>query len=154
MKAFGLALLMVVVSWSALGQEHIFLSDSGCKTETLFAVIDDARIYASCSANGAERVISVSVNNMAPADLGSLQEISIGFCGDSIIAASAQSGWVTEIHQKDDGSVTWSVPDDEVERLGIPSRARMGGFVVRLKRGWRKSQWISARWAKVAASPE
>lgn len=91
--------------------------------------------------------MTISVNNMAPAGDGPLRELSIGFCGSSsILGAAAQSGWSTEIEQKDNGYVTWSLPDAEVERLGIPSRARVGGFVVRLKPGWRKSQWISVRW--------
>jgi hypothetical protein len=141
-------LLLVAASSLASGQESIYLTDAGCRTETLFADLEGARVHVSCSTNGAERVMRVSVTNTATAEVGRLREISIGFCGDSILGASAQSAWVTDIDRGGDGSVTWSLPDDQVDRLGIPSRARVGEFVVRLKPGWRKSQWFALRWGQ------
>jgi hypothetical protein len=72
------------------------------------------------------------------------ETFSIGFCSRSIIQASGPMGWVTKIEGDQRQSVTWSLPDDLVERPGIRSGVRTSGFFVRLKPGWIRSRSDSA----------
>lgn len=122
------------------------LSDRSCKDEVLISVIDGAQVYASCRSAGSERIMEVSVRNMAPAEVGRLRDFSIGFCGSSVIGAVAPEGWAAKVEGDVQQSVTWSLPDDLVATHGIPSHEKAGGFVVRLKAGWKRSRSDSAWW--------
>jgi hypothetical protein len=129
------------------GQKRAFdLADRDCRSEVLVAVIGDARVYASCFSEGSERVMRVSVSNDTRANDGLLWHFSIQFCGPSVISGSAQVGWVTTVEGDDRQTITWSLPDHLVGSLGLPSGARQGGFVVRLKPGWRMSRSTFAYW--------
>lgn len=144
--AVVLSLLVFAVSFSAAGQYPTFLADKACAAEALAAVVgDDARVYLSCSGTGTGRTMHLAVVNMAPAKDGPLREFSIGFCEPAVVDASGQPGWLVVI-DKDRRTVTWSVPDQAVNEFGVPSRARVGGFSVRLKPGWHTSSSWSARW--------
>jgi hypothetical protein len=122
------------------------LTDGQCKDETLIAVVEGARINASCETEGVERVMHISVTNLAAPFIGTLRAFSIGFCGNAVIGASAQSGWVSTVSQDADASVDWTLEKDQADAFGVPSRARVGGFIVRLKPGWRRSRSASAQW--------
>ena len=122
------------------------LSDRACQGQLLVAVIDGAHVYAACRSSGSERIMEVSVNNMAGAEVGPLRDFSIGFCGSSVIAASAPEGWISKVEGDERQSVTWSLPDGLVATLGIPSHANAKGFLIRLKPGWRRSRSDSAWW--------
>ncbi|MFA5910645.1 MAG: hypothetical protein WC815_17840 [Vicinamibacterales bacterium] len=149
MRYFTLLVLVLHLSSMPSGQEPAFdLSDRDCQDEVLISSIEGARIYASCVQAGSERIMRVSVSNLANAKVGRLRSLSIGFCGPSVVGASAQSGWIAKIEGDDRHNVTWSLSDDLVESLGIPSRARVGGFVVRLKPGWKRSRSDSAWWGE------
>lgn len=149
MRFVTLTILLVLFLSPLIGQERVFhLSDRDCRSEVLISVIEGARVYASCVSVGSERIMRVSVSNQAAAEAGPLRDFSIGFCGPSAIAASAQAGWITKVEGDDRHSITWSLPDHLVGTLGIPSGARVGGFVVRLKPGWRRSRSGSAWWGE------
>lgn len=144
--------VLVVLFLSPLvGQEPVFdLSDEDCRGEVLISVIEGARVYASCRNTArAERIMHVSVSNQAAAEAGPLRDFSIGFCDARVIsAASADAGWVAKIQSDERHTVSWSLPDEMVATLGIPSGAKAGGFVVFLKRGWKRSRSDSARWGE------
>lgn len=149
MRYLTLSVLALHLSSMPSGQEPVFdLSDKDCRDEVLISVVEGARIYASCAQSGSERIMRVSVSNLADAKMGQLRDFSIGFCGPSVIGASAQSGWIAKIEGDDRHNVTWSLADGLVESLGIPSRARVGGFIVRLKPGWKRSRSDSAWWGE------
>ena len=144
-----LSVLIADLLWPLQGQEPVFdLSDRDCQTEVLISIIEGAHVFASCASESAERIMRVSVSNLAVAEKGPLRDFSIGFCGPSVIGASAPTGWVAEIEGDEQHSVTWSLPDDSVGKLGIPSGARTSGFVVRLKPGWKRSRSDSAWWGE------
>ncbi len=132
---------------SASQKPTVNLSDRNCRDEVLTAALRGVDIHASCEADGSEWVLRVAVTNWATKEAGSLRGFSIGFCGRSVIGAAAQSGWIVKIDPGEDGAVRWDVPDEMPDRFGVPSRARVGGFVVRLRPGWKRSRWASARWA-------
>src|SRR5687768_8824412 len=133
MRYITLSVVIVHLFSQRSGREPTFdLSDSDCRDEVLISVVDGAHVYASCVTAGSERIMNVSVSNLAEAHVGPLRDFSIGFCAASVIGASGQSGWVVVVEGDERQSVTWSLPDDLVDTQGIPSRARAGGFVVRL----------------------
>ena len=111
------------------------VADGRCDREVLISVVDDARIYASCSTDANGLVMHVSVTNLAGPDVGPLSGVSIGFCGGSVISASAPPGWITSVKQGNEEDVDWDMPQNRAQEWGIPPGARMGGFVVRLKPG-------------------
>lgn len=94
MRHLTLLVLIILVSSRLLGQQPVYgLSDTTCQDEVLIAVVEGAQVYASCHGSvGSERVMSVSVTNMADAKTGRLRCVSIGFCGPSVVGASAQNG--------------------------------------------------------------
>jgi hypothetical protein len=122
------------------------LRDGQCKAEVSIAALDGLRVSGSCETKGADRVMKISVTNVAPKEVGPLRGFSIGFCGSGIISASAPSGWVSTVNQDPNGSVDWTVPEALAGQFGVPSRARVSGFVVQLKAGWRLSRSASALW--------
>jgi len=149
MRFIVLPVLVLLFLSPLVGQEPAFdLSDRDCRREVLISVIDGAHVYASCASARSEWIMRVSVSNRAAAEAGPLRELSIGFCGPSVISASALAGWATKIDGDDRHSITWSLPDDLVGTLGIPSGARARGFVVFLKTGWKRSRSDSARWGE------
>jgi hypothetical protein len=149
MRFITLPVLVLLFLSPLFGQEPTFdLSDRDCRSEVLISVIEGAHVYASCASVGSERIMRVSVSNQAAGEDGPLRDFSIGFCGPSVIAASAQAGWTTKVEGDERHSITWSLPDNLVSTLGIPSGARMGGFVVRLKPGWKRSRSDSAWWGE------
>jgi hypothetical protein len=149
MRSITLPVLVLLFLSALFGQEPVFdLSDRDCRREVLISVIEGARVYASCASAGSERIMRVSVSNQAAAEAGPLRDFSIGFCGSSVISASAQAGWTTKVDGDERHSITWSLRDDLVDTLGIPSGATVGGFVVRLKPGWKRSRSDSAWWGE------
>ena len=148
MRLITVSVLVVLFLSPLVGQPAFDLSDRDCRGEVLISVIDGAHVYASCASARSERIMRVSVSNQAAAEAGPLRDFSIGFCGPSVIAASAPANWTTTIDSDDRHSITWSLPDDLVGTLGIPSGARTGGFVVFLKPGWKRSRSDSARWGE------
>jgi hypothetical protein len=149
MHYISVSILVVCLSSSLFGQNPKFdLSDQNCRAEVLISTIDGAHVYASCVSVGAERIMHISVTNLARAEVGRLRDFSIGFCGPSVVGASAQNGWVAKVEGRERHNVTWSLTDDLVDTFGIPSRARVGGFVVQLKPGWKRSRSDSARWGE------
>jgi len=81
----------------------------------------------------------MAVTNWASADAGPLRGFSIGFCGHSVIGAEAPPGWLVKIDESDGYVVVWWDLPEGFSDSGIPSRARVGGFTVRLRPGWRQS---------------
>jgi hypothetical protein len=147
MRYISVSIVAACVSSPLFGQDlKVDLSDHNCGAEVLISIVDGAHIYASCVSIGAERIMRISVSNLARPDVGRLRDFSIGFCGPSVVDASAQNGWVAKVEGVERHTVTWSLTDDLVDTLGIPSRARVGGFVVRLKPGWKRSRSDSAWW--------
>jgi hypothetical protein len=143
--AATVAFLLAIATATAGQSDAIDVADGSCGREVLIAVVGAARIHASCERDGAESVMHVSVTNLADAIHGAVRDVRIGFCGRDVISASAQSGWIVTISpEKDD--VEWSLPESLAEELGVPSHARMGGFEVRLKPGWRRSRSAVADW--------
>jgi hypothetical protein len=141
--------VVVLIAWlfSPLNQQPVFdLSDRGCQNEVLIAIIEDAHVFASCASDGDERIMEVSVTNLAGAGEGPLRVVAIGFCGPSVIQASGPPGWVAKIEGDERQSVTWSLHDNLVDTLGFPSGAAASGFLVRLKADWGLSRSVSARW--------
>lgn len=122
------------------------LSAANCRRETLTASLEGMDIHASCDTDGSKSVMNLAVTNWAKEEVGSLRGFSIGFCGQSVISASAQAGWIVKIDQGEDGVVWWDLPEGSADLLGVPSRARVGGFVVRLRPGWMRSRWASVKW--------
>lgn len=97
MRYLTLSVLALHLSSMPSGQEPVFdLSDKDCRDEVLISVVEGARIYASCAQSGSERIMRVSVSNLADAKMGQLRDFSIGFCAPSVIGASAQSGWIAK----------------------------------------------------------
>lgn len=150
MHYITLSVLVVQLLSPVQGQEVAFdLSDPNCREEMLISIIDDgAHVFASCASESAERIMRVSVSNVAVDEKGALRDFSVGFCGPSVIRASAPTGWVAKIEGDERHSVRWSLPDDLVGKLGIRSGARATGFVVHLKPGWRRSRSDSAWWGE------
>jgi hypothetical protein len=141
--------VVVLIVWllSPLNQQPVFdLSDQGCQNEMLIAIIEDAHLFASCAADGDERIMEVSVTNLAGAGEKPLRAVSIEFCGASIIQVSGPLGWVAKNEGDERQSVTWLLPDNLVDTLGLPSGVAASGFLVRLKAGWALSRSVSARW--------
>ena len=135
-----------LLSSAASQKSLVDLSDANCRREVLTATLDSVDIHASCDTDGSERVIHLAVTNWGKKEVGSLRGFSIGFCGRSVVGAPAQSGWIVKIDPGEDGAVWWDLPEESVDQLGVPSRARVGGFVVRLRPGWKRSRWASAQW--------
>ena len=133
-------------------QRPVFdLSDRSCKNEVSIRFIEGTQVIASCASDGDARIMRISVSNLARAEKGPLRGFLIQFCGPSAIQASGPAGWVAKIEGHERGgderhSVTWSLPDDLVDTVGIPSGARASEFLVRLKPGWALSRTVSARW--------
>jgi hypothetical protein len=138
----------VVAALRMAGQDRpVFdLSDRDCQDEVLISIIDDARVHASCATDGDERIMRVSVTNVAPPEKGRLRDFSIGFCGPSVVRASGPAGWEVKIDEEE--SVTWSLPDSLVDERGIPSGSRLEGFIIRLRPGWKRSRSDSAWWGE------
>ncbi len=139
---------VVLIAWllSPLNQRLVFdLSDRSCQNEVLIAIIEDAHVFASCASDGDERIMEVSVTNLGAGE-GPLRAVSIEFCGPSVIQASGPPGWVAKIEGDERQSVTWSLPDNRVDTLGLPSGVSASGFLVRLKVAWGLSRSVSARW--------
>jgi hypothetical protein len=149
MRPLTLLIATLSFSWPQATQEPILdLSDRECRREVLIATIEDAHVYASCESDGTERIMHVSAVNMAPPSLGPLTEFSIGFCNSSVVAVSAQSDWIGKVQGEQHSFVTWRVPPELANASGVPSKARVGGFVVRLKPGWRRSRRAGASWGE------
>jgi hypothetical protein len=149
MRPLTLLIATLSFSWPQATQEPILdLSDRECRREVLIATMEDAHVYASCESDGTERIMHVSTVNLAPASLGPLTEFSIGFCNSSVVSVSAQTGWIGRVERGQHPFVTWRVSPELVNALGVPSRARVGGFVVRLKPGWRRSRRAGASWGE------
>jgi hypothetical protein len=139
--------LLLLCSLAQAPQPVFDLSDRDCKDEVLISVIHEgAHVFASCASDGGDRIMRISVSNHPGKKDGPLRDFSVGFCGPSIIQTSGPSGWVAKVEGDERHSVTWSLADDSVERLGIRSGVRASGFLVRLKPGWRRSRSDSARW--------
>lgn len=138
--------LLLLFSPAQAPQPVFDLTDRDCKDEVLISVIEGAHVFASCASEGGDRIMKMSVRNNAREKDGPLRDFSVGFCGPSVIQASGPSGWVAKIEGDERHSVTWSLADDLVGRLGIRSGARASGFLVRLKAGWTRSRSDSARW--------
>jgi hypothetical protein len=142
---YAIVVLLLLFS-QAKGQPVFDLSDRDCKNEVLISIIEAAHVFASCASESDERIMRISVSNRAGDKEGPLRDFSVGFCGPSVIQASGPSGWVATIEGDERHSVTWSLADDLVDKLGIRSGVRASGFLVRLKPGWTRSRSDSAWW--------
>ncbi len=142
------AILWLLSGQASTQDPTLDLSDRECQGEVLIGVVESAFIYASCSSSGSERIMRVSVSNRAEPALGPLRNFEVGFCGTSVVAATGPVGWVAKVEGGERHSVTWSLADADVDRLGIPAGARADGFIVRLKPGWRRSRSDSAWWGE------
>ena len=142
--------VVVLIVWllSPLNQQPVVfdLSDRSCQNQVLIAIIEDAHLFASCASDGDERIMEVSVTNLAGAGEGPLRAVSIEFCGPNVIQASGPLGWVAKIEGDERQSVTWLLPDNLVDTPGLPSGVAASGFLVRLKADWGLSRSVSARW--------
>lgn len=150
MHYITLSVLVVRLLSPLQGQQVVHeLSETDCQKEVLTSIIDDrAYVFASCASEGAERIMRISVSNFAADEKGPLRDFSVEFCGPSVIRASAPTGWVAKTEGEKRHFVTWSLPDDLVDKLGVPSGARATGFVVHLKPGWKRSRSASAWWGE------
>jgi hypothetical protein len=141
------AVFLLLLFLPAQAPQLVFdLTDRDCKDEVLIAVIEGAHVFAWCASEGDDRILKVSITNNAKEKHGPLRDFSVGFCGPSVIQVSGPSGWVAKIEGDERHSVTWSLSDDLVDRLGIRSGVRASGFLVRLKAGWKRSRSESAGW--------
>lgn len=142
-----MTVVLLLLFSAAQARQPVFdLSDRDCKNEILISIIEGAHVFASCASDRDERIMRISISNRAGDKDGPLRELSVGFCGPSVIQASGPSGWVAKIEGDERHSVTWSLPDDLVDRLGIRSGVRASGFLVRLRPGWTRSRSDSAWW--------
>jgi len=151
--AAATAFLLAVATTTAGQSDAIDVADGSCGRGAMIAVLGGARVYASCERDGSESVMHISVTNLSDPSEGALRGFSIGFCGSDIISASAPTGWIVTIDpEKNDAdwSVAETVPEDLVDGVGVPSHARMGGFDVRLRAGWRRSRSAFAQWRDTA----
>ena len=140
--------LLLLFSAAQAPQPVFDLADRDCKSEVLISMIEGANVFASCASDRDERIMRISVSNQAGDKEGPLRDFSVGFCGPSVIQASGPSGWVAKVEGDERHSVTWSLPDDSVDRMGIRSGVRASGFFVRLKPGWTRSRSDSAWWGE------
>jgi len=140
--------LLLLLSLAQAPQPLFDLSDRNCKNDVLISIIEEAHVFASCASERDERIMRISVSNQAGDQEGPLRDFSVGFCGRSVIQASGPNGWVAKIEGDERHSVTWSLPDDLVDRLGIRSGVRASGFLVRLEPGWTRSRSDSAWWGE------
>jgi hypothetical protein len=144
-KTFALAVFLTSVV--AAQRSVTPLTDANCRSEVLAVSLQGMDIHARCEASGAERVMHLAVTNWAAEDAGLLSAFSIGFCGKSVVSATAPPGWLVKIDEgRDDVVIWWDLPEESAVQLGIPSHARVGRFTVRLRPGWRQSLFASVRW--------
>src|ERR1700719_1839343 len=109
MRYISVSIVVACVSSPLFGQSlKLDLSDQNCRAEVLTSIVDRAHIYASCDSIGAERIMRISVSNLARSDVGRLRDFSIGFCGPSVVGASAPNGWVAKVEGDERHTVTWS----------------------------------------------
>jgi hypothetical protein len=144
-----LACVGSVLSSSASQRSAVDLSDANCRSEVLIAALEGVDIHASCDTDGSEQVMHVAVTNWAKEEVGSLRGFSIGLCGRSVVSASAQSGGIVTIDAGENAVVSWDLPVESADQFGVPPRARVGGFAVRLRPGWKRSRSASALWESV-----
>src|SRR5262245_9368692 len=137
---YATVVLAILLSPLQAREPILDLADRNCGNEVLIANIEGAELFASCASAGKERVMRLSVVNQASDKEGPRRDFSLGFCGPSIIQASGPRVWVAKIERDPQHSVTWSLPDDAVERLGIRSSGRLSGFAIRLRPGWTMSR--------------
>jgi hypothetical protein len=125
------------------------LVDAACsQDEVSLTKIQGVKMIASCESDGSMRAMRISLTNTAPADVGVLRAVSVGFCGsEAVIGAEGPVGWVAEVMRDETRTtVWWTAPDIAVAEHGLRSGQRADGFVVRLRPGWRKSQSESVIW--------
>ncbi len=130
-----------------------FLPDNECGSEeVLLADLSGARITAVCVSQGSARAILVSTENRHRPQDGPLLAFSLGFCGSDVISVEAPTGWRAEVHGSSRAFyIDWQVSEDPAPQPGIRPGQKMSGFVVRLRPGWRRTGFISARWESSSA---
>ena len=124
-----------------------YLPDQQCgNAATLIADGEGVRNTAVCADEGSTRVIYISTENRRPPEDGRLLAFSLGFCGSEVAGVEAPQGWTAEVHGPPRSfSIEWRVRDRAADQ-GILAGQKLGGFVVRLGRGWRRTGFSSAQW--------
>ena len=129
-----------------------YLADADCNREVVIAELDGARVYGSCSTENGERILQITVENLA-ADKGPLAAFGLGFCGTPVIGAAAPSDWTADTATTDEKTtVNWKHPGWPAPTAGVSAGMRLGGFSVRLRRGWQRSTYFKVAWAVSVSS--
>src|SRR2546425_8150503 len=90
-------LMFVLVVTVVQAQEFVSrLVDTACsQDEVSLTKIQGVKMIASCKSDSSTRAMHISLTNMAPADVGALRAVSVGFCGsEAVIAAESPEGWI------------------------------------------------------------
>lgn len=118
--------------------------DGHCEGVVTVEAVEGARLLGACSMGGGQRRMAITVANTRERAAGRLRSFHIGFCSSSVVRAFAPPGWFVTLSEN--SGVTFSTGDDAVERSGVRSGKRLGGFIVELHAGWRYSDEVSVFW--------
>jgi hypothetical protein len=146
--ALVIAVFALIVTVAQAQDPVLRLVDTGCSHgEVSLSRIQGVKLIASCEADSSAHALHISITNTAPADVGALRAVSVGFCGDAVIGAESPLGWLAEVTRNEDRTtVWWTTPDSAIAQNGLGSGQGVDGFVVRLRPGWRMSQSESVLW--------
>ena len=144
------AVLVVRLLSPLQGQQVVHeLSETDCQKEVLTSIIHDRASRVCLVRVRRRRSESCQFRSAISRPMKRDRcDFSVEFCGPSVIRASAPTGWVAKTEGEKRHFVTWSLdlPDDLVDKLGVPSGARATGLVVDPKPGWKRSRSASAWW--------
>lgn len=143
MTALLLALSMLADAAPRQVPEDV--SDAICQGDTVLVATDQFVIRGVCSSRANERVLAVSVRNLASVELGTLRSVALDFCGSPILRTRAPEGWTTTLDY-DRGGVRWSRGGADFGEPGISPGSELAGFEIVLQPGWRRSRSSDVLW--------
>ena len=122
---------------------YILVNEATCGTERPVREVGGALVVVSCETGNGTTIMQIAVINLAAPSAGRLKAFDIGFCGASVISATAQSGWQVVAGGQ---AVQWKLPDRLVPTWGVEPRSRVGGFEIQLRPGWQMAATVGADW--------
>jgi hypothetical protein len=130
------------------------MTDQACgSNDAPVAAASGLVISGHCESSGLSRVLRLSLTTSDPERLrGRLEELSLGFCGE-IVDAGAPAGWEVSVLRKSTvfgqpAEVEWTRTAAVGNADDAASGARIQGFLVLLKSGWRRAIAFGVRWQK------